>query len=758
MTLFLISSIISLIAMLYLSGLVALKGKSSSARVSLSLFLLALSFGVFGDSITFFPSAHDILPLLTWHRIAHIGMVFVPSFAISFIFALIQKKLNPIIHGLLYSISIGLVLAIFFTPTFILDVHILTTGVAHLIIGPSYLIFLSYIVATLLIGHFIMFRAFSKSEDHHLKTQIKYYLMGSLFIGVSAVIYVLAILGYDVPRLDNLFLGIYATFIAYAITKHDLLDIDIVASRILSNLIVVFLVVFSFALSFPFVSQQAQVVQLAIWASLSLFWAYTAKTIQLRIQTPLDRRLLKGSYDPQQVIRDMAAMLVTIQDKLSTLAAISQKLIEDVEVSQTYAFVRDGHSNAFQFFTMDYNQAPLRQDVPLGEKTLTWFVANPVVILYRDLPQEIKSSLVHLPLRLDKTLWIPIHSMGKLQVILIIGQKSTGEWFKFHDTTFFSALMSQYSIIFDRIFQHEELEEKNEALLDLNQNLEKRVEEELARATQAIEAAEKSAQLAGYATLTRGIAHEIRNPLNIMMNNMDALKFKLHQFEIPKDEKELCIGLVANYVDGTRRLTDILDTMLKFGREDTFDIKDISVNEIVSETVQLAGGQEIRVEKELDDAIPTIQSNPTILHQIVMNLILNAMEAVKIAEREKGLVTVSTHLVDFKPKEDDPTTVKGIKISVTDNGCGMNDEKRKKIFDPFYTSKYEHSGLGLAFVWRFVDKHNGRIDVLSTKGEGTTFEVCIPIGQAPESLTDDDAPVAAATDGEPAPSDDPADW
>lgn len=760
MNLFFISSVIAFVAMVYLAILVALKGKSRGARISLSLFLLSLSFGIFGDFITFLSRTHDWLPLLRWQQIAHLGMVFAPAFALSFVFALCRKKLPILVHALFYGVSIALVVANVVTDLFISGVSIAPSGVAELSIGPAYHVFLGMIVVVLALSCMVLYRSFSTSEDPHLKTQIKYYLMGSAFVVGSVAFYVPAMLGKDVPRIDNLFLCIFAAFLAYAITKHELLDVDVVASRILSHLIVIFLVILSFALSFPAVEKMPQLTQLFVWVSISIFWGYTSKKLQLMIQTPLDRRLLKGSYDPQKVIRDMAAALVTIQDTQSTLQTISQKLIEDVEVSQNYVFIRQGAEPNFHFYTMQYNQKPLRQDASLATSAQTWFEANPVVILYRDLPQEIKSDLVKLPLRLDKTLWIPVHSMGRLQVVLIVGQKSSGEWFKFHDINFFSALMSQCTVIFDRIFQHEELEIKNEALTDLNQNLEKRVIEEVERATKAMEIAEKNQELASYATLTRGIAHEIRNPLNIMMNNMDALKFKLHSFDLPPDDKELCTGLVSNFVTGTRRLTDILDTMLTFGRDDGFDLKEISVNKIIEETVQLAGGQEVHLDTDLDESIPMIHSNATILHQIVINLVLNAMEAVKMAKRERGTVTVGSSLVDFKPQEDSDQTVKGIKITVKDNGIGMSDEKRKKIFDPFYTSKYEHAGLGLAFVWRFVDKHNGRIDVLSTEGEGTTFEVCIPLVHTGELATQAPTPehTTEPTAAADAPSDDPADW
>ena len=140
---------------------------------------------------------------------------------------------------------------------------------------------------------------------------------------------------------------------------------------------------------------------------------------------------------------------------------------------------------------------------------------------------------------------------------------------------------------------------------------------------------------------------------------------------------------------------------------------------------------------ELADGLPEIQCDPTQMQQLAMNLVINAAEAL---EDEPGTVVVTTGATSLSPSETE--RLRGnfelrpgryVWLEVRDNGCGMSEETSKKIFDPFFSTKFTGRGLGLSAVQGIVRGHKGALEVQSAPGRGTTFRVFIPAKHQSES-------------------------
>jgi len=128
--------------------------------------------------------------------------------------------------------------------------------------------------------------------------------------------------------------------------------------------------------------------------------------------------------------------------------------------------------------------------------------------------------------------------------------------------------------------------------------------------------------------------------------------------------------------------------------------------------------------------IPTVEADVTQLRQVIMNLVINASEAIG---ENRGTITVSTRTVEVNDVEaagmglpEDAVLGTYVSLSVTDDGCGMDEEVRAKLFDPFFTTKFTGRGLGLAAVQGIIRGHRGAIKVDTKPGEGTTFQVLFP--------------------------------
>ena len=160
------------------------------------------------------------------------------------------------------------------------------------------------------------------------------------------------------------------------------------------------------------------------------------------------------------------------------------------------------------------------------------------------------------------------------------------------------------------------------------------------------------------------------------------------------------------------------------------------LNEIVASCLYFvevkAENQSIAVEKDLAPDLPRVRLDRQQIKQVLLNLFLNAMEAM---DHRGGRLTVKTHRL-IKPAGD-----RWVQVEVTDTGAGISVADLEHIFDPFYTTKHESAeregtGLGLTIVHQIVQEHGGTIEVHSTVGHGTTFSVNLPVNPVPSGRTD----------------------
>jgi len=287
----------------------------------------------------------------------------------------------------------------------------------------------------------------------------------------------------------------------------------------------------------------------------------------------------------------------------------------------------------------------------------------------------------------------------------------------------------------------------------------KRVEAELIRKNAELEQALKNAKemhehlvitekMASLGQITAGVAHEIKNPLGFIKSNIDPLerdindlllvveKYEsiIHEQNIQHNFSEIealkndldypsLIGEVRLLLDGMRegagRTTQIVKSLGDFSRagKEQFVLGDVHEG-IDSTLVLLSGelGKRINIKKEYTD-LPKIECFPGKLNQVFMNLLSNAIQAID----QKGEIVIKTSLEGLN-----------IHISISDSGKGMPEEVRKRIFEPFYTTKPmgSGSGLGLSICYTIIMQHNGKISVNSEPGKGTEFVITLPLKQA----------------------------
>lgn len=236
----------------------------------------------------------------------------------------------------------------------------------------------------------------------------------------------------------------------------------------------------------------------------------------------------------------------------------------------------------------------------------------------------------------------------------------------------------------------------------------------------------ETAKLESLGVLAGGIAHDFNNLLTSILGNASLVTRQIP----PGSSGHKQLEQIAQ---STRRAAELCQQMLAYSGKGKFVVKPIHMTSFVEETLQLIEtsiSKKARLQTEFTEALPLIQADTNQLRQIVMNLVLNASEAL---EDHSGKITIKTGSMvpdaDFlKDCHLAPVLPPGqyVFLEVTDSGCGMDKETLNKIFDPFFTTKFTGRGLGLAAVQGIIRGHRGAMKVTSEPGAGTTFRILFP--------------------------------
>ena len=240
---------------------------------------------------------------------------------------------------------------------------------------------------------------------------------------------------------------------------------------------------------------------------------------------------------------------------------------------------------------------------------------------------------------------------------------------------------------------------------------------------------EQSNQLASIGQLAAGVAHEINNPLALINETAGYFKdlFILKQQYRPDDE---LIGYLDDILDAVERCGTITRQLLGFARKFEVEIQAVNLKEVISDVLVFhnkeAAYRNIKVYVHVPEDMPPIQTDRGKLQQILVNLVNNAFQAV-----DNGCI------LDVEAA---PAGIDKVRISISDNGCGMPEETLPKIFEPFFTTKESNkgSGLGLAITYGLVKKLHGDITVISKVDEGTTFTITLPT-RIPEEIIENES-------------------
>jgi len=476
-------------------------------------------------------------------------------------------------------------------------------------------------------------------------------------------------------------------------------------------------------------------------------------------------RINKSAYfrkEAEELSRDLARMLrkflIEAERNLSYLQHLINNMLSDEDIQDIKIFLKDlniligsGTKRGVKFISQVSN--PLFEEVMAKGKTLfsevkerkgvrevvspLYFtkdkkkvIAGTVSLIFsldriNTLISQRRNNILFLAISIISFFCLIIFSFFKRKIltpitelILLTEKVAKGDFSQESDIRS-SYEFETLSISFNKMIKElreykEKIEDWNVRLREKVMQITKELEEKQARLLE-------SEKLASLGVLSSGIAHQINNPLGVILGHTQMLLKKLREkgkmFDLEETTK-----LLEIVEKNIKRCSQIVNSLLHFGRKKELKLQSTDIREVIERALIFVSSQlsqkDIEIVRDIKANIPKILADPVQLEQVFVNVILNAGQSIK----EKGKIKIEVKLENLEGRD-------YLFVGIEDNGQGISEENLKRIFDPFFSTKEESGGcgLGLSVSYGIVKAHGGDIEVKSKLGEGTIVLIKLPV-------------------------------
>jgi signal transduction histidine kinase len=723
MSIFALSCLLTGITALSLGYFVFVKDRMRKLNWQWFIFSLAVSVWGFG-SFWFSTAKTADEALLAWRLTFAFGVVWIPVSFQFFVytFCKIQQK-----KALIASTLIGLIFfPIIFTKLFFSDVRWAFSSFYYSTPGLAFPAFVAWWFGTVIYNHVELIKAYGASSPQK-KNQIKYFFSATAIGFTGGSTCYLPIFGFDLYPILNYSVPLYPVIMAYAIARHQLMDIRTVIHKtamwtVTSSLYVV-------PIGLVLYATKPQIDKLPLWLFLLMIAGLFLLNIPyMRIVQPkIDHLFQRRKYDLRTVldrfIRDVAIV--------KSIHELSEKLVGTIRrvlyAEPTTLLV--WHPREDRYAATDGSIGVSDDDA-----WLVWLGGHKQMVDLSEVtagPDRAAAEAARAYAAKTHALFcLPLHRDGLLVGVVNIGPKRNLQRYSQPEREFLETLRAEASIALTNSLLYDEVTQMSEELRQWGLQLEHKVEErtqELKAALHQLKETEsqliQSEKLAAHGLLAAGVLHEINNPLSFSRGSLSVLKRALARVKEASQgsmgpllaEVERAAEIIQN---GHERIAAIVRDLKTFARRDVEGIKLSDLHQGLDATLSLLRhelGDRIAVVREYGD-IGLVETDSAQINQVFLNLLHNALQAIS----GDGLITIRTWCDEGR-----------VYVSIKDTGTGIDPEDLPRIFEPFFTTKPvgHGTGLGLSVSHRIIREHGGQMTVHSQIGEGTEFVIELPVRQ-----------------------------
>jgi two-component system NtrC family sensor kinase len=682
--------------------------RNRQLRLYYLFFLYSLSIALWSLFVTFQVVTNVKSIAYLSATLLNVAATFIPVFFLHFLKEFFNdppdswsKRILPWVNG------VALVLSFLGISGFLVGDVVPRHGLTFLMVpNPSYVCLIVFFIACVACGLIRLVIGFRNATGIR-RNQIKYLLFGSIIGYTGGLNNFLIIYDIDIFPLNpfgNYAIALYVMATAYAIAQYRLLDINVIfrqsliyASLLLMLLIPCYvLVIWGQKTTFGSFNYTFSAFILVLFIVVGFLFP----KVRFRTEEALERVLFKKRVDYRDTLLRSSRDMVSIVD----IKALSENLVRTVgrslaieKVSLLLSNEAGGSYHLEASVGLDLEETdrvllakegPLvkllqRRSEPIVREELEWIPMGPETF------QTIQTMAT-----LGAEISLPIVSKGKLIGILNLGHKDDKTLYSNEDLELLSTLANQAAIALENARLYENLKQSQDTL-------------------------RRADRLSSLGLLTAGLAHEIRNPLVAIRTFTQLLPERYEDAEF----REGFQGLALKEVD---RICGLINDLLSFARPSKPNVVPENVNDVVDNIARIletqAKEKNVIISRDFGDNLPKVWIDREQMKQVFMNLILNAIQAMK----EGGSINIATRSVSRNGTQPSGDFVQ---IEVRDTGVGIPEENLQHIFDPFFTSKDEGSGLGLAVSHQIVQEHGGFVTVESHVGKGTAFFVHVPVSK-----------------------------